>query len=153
MIGLIFTEMYVNTFYMELFHGIEKTLNSFGYKLIVSTTGDNPERECQIILELKEKNVDGIIMTLSTVNRTLSADNILKDLSRENFPIVFIDRKFSGFSIDYVGSNNEEGGYIATRYLLNLGHKRIGFILGVVVIQVRGNIVDTKGLCLNLIFL
>lgn len=46
----------------------------------------------------------------------------------KDFPIVTLDKHYSGIDIDYVSSDNVKGGEIATNYLIELGHSRIAFL-------------------------
>ena len=45
-------------------------------------------------------------------------------------PVVVVDREIPGVSVDEVLTDNARGGWLATRHLLDLGHRRIGCIPG-----------------------
>jgi LacI family transcriptional regulator len=45
-------------------------------------------------------------------------------------PLVVIDRALPGLEADLVQIDHKEGGYLATKYLIDLGHKTIGCIAG-----------------------
>jgi DNA-binding LacI/PurR family transcriptional regulator len=49
-------------------------------------------------------------------------------LHLEKYPIVTIDKYFESIPISYVVSDNEAGAAIATQFLVDLGHRRIGFV-------------------------
>jgi DNA-binding LacI/PurR family transcriptional regulator len=49
-------------------------------------------------------------------------------LCRQGFPLVMIDASPSDRSVPHVVANNEQGGFDVTRYLIEIGHRRIGFI-------------------------
>src|SRR5699024_7363100 len=74
---------------------------------------------------MTKKKVDGIIYA----NTYATLDNEIENLlSKSNIPVVLIDRweqknHYSGVFVD-----NEQGGYMATNYLLNLSNKKIGCI-------------------------
>ncbi|MFH0796921.1 MAG: GntR family transcriptional regulator [Candidatus Omnitrophota bacterium] len=132
LVGVIFTGPTTHPFFMDILNGIETFLNPFGYHLIVTTSNSNAEKERQIVLELREKGAEGLILTpVITVNRTPSADQALKEVLAEDFPLVFVDSTIPEIQVDYVTTNNEKGGYLATRHLIKLGHSRIGFVLGI----------------------
>ena len=44
--------------------------------------------------------------------------------------MVLVDREVAGVEADFIESNHEEGGYLATRYLVELGHRRIACVSG-----------------------
>ena len=44
--------------------------------------------------------------------------------------MVLVDREVPGVEADFIESNHEEGGYLATRYLVELGHRRIACVSG-----------------------
>jgi len=57
-------------------------------------------------------------------------NNEIQDLTASGMQIVFVDRKIDGITTSAVLSENEEGAYLATKYLLSKGHSRIGIVLG-----------------------
>jgi len=54
----------------------------------------------------------------------------LEQLERSGIPTVFLDREIVREHISSLVFDSYKGGYEATRYLINLGHKRIGYIQG-----------------------
>lgn len=48
-------------------------------------------------------------------------------VKKSNAPLVVIDRKYSDLAMHAVCIDDRKGGYISTRYLLEKGHRRIGF--------------------------
>ncbi len=51
-------------------------------------------------------------------------------LSKQGIPIVTIEDQVAPSNTPWIGIDNVNGGYEATRYLLSLGHRRVGHILG-----------------------
>src|SRR5690625_5571934 len=45
--------------------------------------------------------------------------------------MVMVDRKIEGLNIDSVSINNELGGYLATKKLIESGHTEIGIVCGI----------------------
>jgi LacI family transcriptional regulator len=89
-----------------------------------------PEQEYNSLRELSEKRVDGMILLRGF--RDLSA-TVLKQMRKSTLPIVEISGAISEF--DYVHQGYGEGALALMTHLLELGHKRIGFIYGVTVIE------------------
>ena len=74
---------------------------------------------------LLEKRIDGLILVAS------GADGALAELlSTASVPMVLVDREVAGVEADFIESNHEEGGYLATRYLIGLGHRDIACVAG-----------------------
>jgi LacI family transcriptional regulator len=74
---------------------------------------------------LSKKQVDGIIFVAAGDQ----ADSLDFLVSR-NMPVVMIDRNVPNVEVDAVLTDNQLGGYLATRHLLDLGHTRIACIGG-----------------------
>jgi len=55
----------------------------------------------------------------------------IRKLARQGVPFVFVDRRAAGIEADAVLSDNVGGAYLATRHLIERGHKRIGIVLGI----------------------
>jgi DNA-binding LacI/PurR family transcriptional regulator len=144
LIGLIFTEMVGNPFFAEIFTGIENILSIYGYHMIISISYNMIDREKKFLKEYMEKGVKGIIITPTEVNRTTFDNEIFFEFQRQNIPVVFVDRKIEGIDFDYISSDNFEGGYNATKYLISLGHRRIGIILGINANTVRDRLEGYK---------
>jgi LacI family transcriptional regulator len=68
--------------------------------------------------------VDGLIVAPTTED--FSYLNHI--LGRRKIPIVFVDRKPNGYNGDIVMAENEQGVYVAIKYLIEKGHRNIGFV-------------------------
>lgn len=113
-----------NPFYAELVFTVQKTLSEHGYQLCVFNSEYEEQEELRFMHIAESFNFSGIIQVTVTTERMSSA---LKNLS---IPVVMVNRMLNSFDTDMVLLDNYEAGYIATRYLIELGHSRIGFLLG-----------------------
>lgn len=104
---------------------IERFIKKSGYTTFILNTDEDEENEYRAILSAVQKNVDGII--LCPVQK--SHDNI-RFLQRTGVPFVLIGRRFSDEDADYVVCDDVNGGTIATKHLLDLGHRNILFLNG-----------------------
>jgi DNA-binding LacI/PurR family transcriptional regulator len=107
-------------FLAQVVRGIEDTALEHGYTVILSSFYGEPDREKEVLSTFRERRVDGIIVESScfdTYPRSL--------LSQFGLPIVLINRPEYIYS---VSTDNLHGGRLATEYLLDLGHSRIGYI-------------------------
>jgi DNA-binding LacI/PurR family transcriptional regulator len=64
------------------------------------------------------------------MSREYIASPVIRKLHRENFPYVVVSY-IADEDIAYVGTDHEEGAFIATQHLIKLGYREIGYINGV----------------------
>lgn len=126
-LGLLIPDV-SNPFFSELARGVEDASNDFGFNTIMCNTDYSIEKEATYIGLLKQKSIDGFIIS------TAYCDDVnIINLLKEDIPLVLLGRDIEnadGYPLDVVGSDNIKGGYIATRHLIELGHKKIACLLG-----------------------
>jgi LacI family transcriptional regulator len=114
-----------NPYFAELIQGIEDTAFKVGYNIILCNAYDDPKKQAAYLRVLIEKRIDGLILVAS------GADDELALLLREQpVPIVLVDREVAGVEADFIEADHEKGGYLATKYLLELGHREIACVSG-----------------------
>ncbi|MCD6141160.1 LacI family DNA-binding transcriptional regulator [Candidatus Bipolaricaulota bacterium] len=123
-IGAVISDI-SNPFFATLIRGAEDCARENGYSLLICNTSEKLENELVYLQLLSRKRVDGMIIAPTGKN-----DGLIKDLIARGMQIVFIDRKVEGVAAPAVLSENEEGAYQATRYLIEQGHRKIGIVLG-----------------------
>ncbi len=124
LIGVVIADL-SNSFFMQLVKGIEKTLSSSGYSIIIADHEENPFKEQQIIEMFLEKKVDAIVTTTCQTEASY-----FEQLRRTDVPIIFVDRLIDGLDMDTVTEDNETSSYDLVSYLIDCGHRRIGVITG-----------------------
>jgi LacI family transcriptional regulator len=115
----------INPFFAEVARGIEDTSFQHGYSVILCNSDRDLHKERLYTSVLVEKQVDGILF----VAAGMSADNI-QPLLKRKMPLVVVDRQIPGMAVDSVVADHRHGGWLATRHLIELGHRRIGCIVG-----------------------
>ena len=123
-IGMIIPDN-ANPFFAEMARGVEDTSFENGYSLILCNSDGDLDKELLYTNVLIEKRVDGILF----VAAGLSTDRIL-DLQTQKTPLVVVDRDLPDAAVDSVLTDNAQGGGLATRHLIELGHRRIACITG-----------------------
>jgi DNA-binding LacI/PurR family transcriptional regulator len=123
-IGLIVTDV-TNPFFTQVVRGIEDTLSSIGYSLILCNSDENIEKEKEYFKVLEGKKVDGIILTPAGG----SHKHIFKYL-KKNIPIVLLDRLIEEVKLDAVIIDNIYGAYEGVKHLIEQGYRNIGAIIG-----------------------
>jgi LacI family sucrose operon transcriptional repressor len=107
-------------FFAEVIKYIEISANELGYKIIICNSLDEFEKEENYINMLRANRIAGIIMCSQTLE--------VSDYEGVNLPIVTFDRIIS--NIPYVGSDNFQGGVLATKHLIDRGCKKLLHISG-----------------------
>lgn len=123
-IGLIIPDS-ANPFFAEYARYLEESAFHMGYSLILCNSNDNIEKEHRYTDVLLNKQVDGIIF-LPTGDDKQSVQTLIN----RHMPVVLVDRILENIDVDAVITNNYQSGYLATRYLIENGHKRISIIRG-----------------------
>lgn len=109
----------------EIIRGIDAELSTAGYDLMLYTTHRRKAKESAYVDAIARGMADGLLLVLPR-----SPQAYLESLRRQHFPYVLIDHQGIGDYARSVGATNWQGAYDATRYLIGLGHRRIGFITG-----------------------
>ncbi|PSV40189.1 HTH-type transcriptional repressor PurR [Photobacterium sp. GB-210] len=124
-IGMLVTKS-TNPFFAEVVHGVEEYCYGAGYTLILCNTEGNLEKQRDYLRMLSEKRVDGLLVMCSDLDQML-----LDLLERKNdLPMVIMDWGPESPHTDNILDNAENGGYIATKHLIENGHKKIGCLSG-----------------------
>ncbi|WNQ10984.1 GntR family transcriptional regulator [Paenibacillus aurantius] len=114
-------------------------LSDYTSKIMAAAESEARKHECDLILKISkskededqclqslvEGGVSGII--LFPQGRKTCSDQVLR-LKLQQFPIVIIDRIFREVQIDCVYHDHFRGSYQMTRYLIDKGHREIGYI-------------------------
>lgn len=120
-VGLIIPDI-CNSFFTALARGVEDVMQRSGYRIVLCNTDEVPEHEYAYINELIQRRIDGLILASAAA----SADHLPKG----SIGLVLVDRQIPGAQGDVVRVDNEYGAYIGVKHLLQLGHKRIGIVVG-----------------------
>lgn len=127
-IGLIVPDI-SNPFFPDIARGVEDGAHIYGYNVFLCNTDDDLEKEIEYINALNEKYVDGIIFT-GTGSISSSNFRHIMELIKSGIPVVMMDRRIDSDEIYGVFVDNFEGGYLAARHLVELGHRKIACITG-----------------------
>ncbi|MFG6192511.1 LacI family DNA-binding transcriptional regulator [Nonomuraea sp. JJY05] len=110
-------------FFGQFTRACEEVAWQRGYSVLFGNSAEDPARAEGYVRGFLERQVDGLVL----MRVPISADQA--EEMRGRVPVVTIDHAappfFSRLAVD-----DEEGGYQATRHLLEHGHRRIGFVGG-----------------------
>jgi LacI family transcriptional regulator len=106
--------------------GIQDSLRMAGYSISIAYSNRDQNLALEAINSFYSRQVDGIIILnswLHTFNDPI--------LAVQDRPFVFVNRVFSNCRQSCVGPGDHFGGQLATQHLIDLGHRRIGYINGI----------------------
>lgn len=112
----------------ELARGVEDEAAKNKHSVILCNTDDLYVKAEFHANRLLENSVAGVIIMPPAATDEQNQKFINRFLNN-NIPVVLVDRTIPGLEIDYVTTNNFDGGYEITKYLIDKGHKRISIIL------------------------
>lgn len=112
-----------NPLYAAIVNAIDLRLRREGYMLLLASGADKGMSELDALAQFKRRRVDGLIMSPGSETNP----QLLDALERFGAPIVILDRdlprNFPAIKTDY-----RAGVQAATRYLIDLGHRRIALL-------------------------
>ncbi|PXW93092.1 LacI family transcriptional regulator [Streptohalobacillus salinus] len=120
MIGVIVPKISTETA-SRVVAGVTHVAKTAGYQVLIANTNLDIEEEIKYLKFLSNKSVDGIIMMGTEVT-----DRHLEVMNKLTIPIVILGQKVSGYTS--IIHNDYDASYQMTEYLINQGHKAIGFI-------------------------
>jgi LacI family transcriptional regulator len=124
-LGLILPDI-VNPFFPQVVRGIEDAAAESGYSLILGNTNLQLERELSYVDAFAARRVSGIIFMPGDPE----ADQTLRHLRRTGMPYILLDEALEGADGGGAFSDNVDGGYRATRHLLETGRERLVYLGG-----------------------
>ncbi|MEC7132230.1 MAG: LacI family DNA-binding transcriptional regulator [Pseudomonadota bacterium] len=112
-------------FFGDLKQAVESTLRAADKHVIISVGRNCLETEKDAVEFLISRNCDALIMHAEALS-----DEYLLELNQSKLPVALVNRQVEGLPEACTSLDNEKGGYLATRHLLELGHKDIAYISG-----------------------
>jgi LacI family transcriptional regulator len=106
---------------------VENACLDAGYTAVVYSTGQDAEREGQVLTMMRMQRVAGLIVIPTRSDAAHGA----RLIDQIHVPTVLLDMQVEGLPYDVIKTDNVEAGRLATEHLLALGHTRIGIIVGI----------------------
>lgn len=111
---------------LEIIRGAQRVARERGLSLILTRSGDRHSPEPDWIDGVLRRRPYGVVLVLSGLSPGLQ-----RQLRTRGIPFVFVDPSGEpSAGVPTVGAANYDGGLIATRHLIELGHTRIGVVGG-----------------------
>ncbi|GHV42795.1 LacI family transcriptional regulator [Clostridia bacterium] len=114
--------VFSNPFYGDFLSAVEYTARINGYQILISGTAVD-----QSYVEIaKSRSLDGVIIV------GMYPSSQIGEFKKMQTPIVMVDYCRSDHFFHNIGINDRYGGYLATHYLTERGHRKIAFVSGFV---------------------
>lgn len=123
-VGILVPELH-GPFFGAMLASIELELRSRGKHVIITAGHSDEEKEKEGIEFLASRSCDALILFVFEVS-----DEYILALRENSVPIVLIGRLIPGMEDDCVSLDNRNGGYVATKSLIELGHRQLACITG-----------------------
>lgn len=130
-VGLVVSDI-TNPFYSAVTLGVEHEIIRHGYHTIFCNSDEDPGRENEYLRLLLARQIDGLLIVPTGVR----SEHLIR-MANADVPIVLLDRETPGLNAPVVCVDNETGAYLATRHLLELGHRRIAILMGIETISTQ----------------
>jgi DNA-binding LacI/PurR family transcriptional regulator len=131
MVGLVIDidrkDDFLNPFFYSIIGGVESVMGLHQYDLAISNIRSQGSSTRMDLLRrfVYNNRMDGLILHTLTAEQSL-----IDELERLGFPYAVIGRPVAEGVIAWTDGDNETGGEMAVRHLLDQGYSRIGFIGG-----------------------
>ncbi|MCU1550679.1 MAG: LacI family transcriptional regulator [Glaciihabitans sp.] len=119
-------EFFDSVWSLEIIRGVERVAKENGLSVVLTESGNRHSLAKEWIDGIMQRRPVGVILVFSD----LSPEH-KRQLRTRNIPFVIVDPAGDPApDVPSIGSANWAGGVLATRHLIQLGHKRIAMITG-----------------------
>ncbi|KPD00708.1 HTH-type transcriptional regulator KdgR [Geobacillus sp. BCO2] len=122
MIGIIVANI-MHRVSTEISRAVEDYCHEHDMQAIICNADDNPVKERKYIEMLRARQVDGLVIVPTGGNIEL-----YQQMVREEYPVVFMDRKIDEVEAHTIVVNNKGAAYEAVSHFIEQGHKKIGIV-------------------------
>jgi DNA-binding LacI/PurR family transcriptional regulator len=123
-IGLIVSDIQ-NPFFTSVVRAVEDTAYQHKFSVFLCNSDENSEKETMYVELMVAERVAGVILS-----PTLGQNDIYRHLAEAGVPAVAVDRRVTNVDIDSVLVDNVRAARQAVLHLLEMGHRRIGAVVG-----------------------
>lgn len=113
-----------DSFVPAILLGVERAAAERELSVTFKHVANDPQRQNEVLEALAAQGLAGVVL--------YPVDSVhvepVKRLTHAGFPVVLVDRYLSGLATDYVMSDHFGGAVRAMQHLIELGHRRIGFV-------------------------
>ena len=123
-VGILIPELY-GPFFGSMLSSIERELREAGKRVVITAGHSDETKERDAIEFLLDSSCDALILHVYSVS-----NQFLRDLAGGSVPIVLLNGYMPEIADRCIGLDNEHGGYVATKCLLERGHTQVAYVSG-----------------------
>ncbi len=124
MVGLVVLDVR-NPFFTELARGAEREAARHGLSVVLANSDEDIAQEARHIDLFEQQRVRGILLSPYQ-----EVGPRLRQMKQRGIPAVLVDRRSADEQFSSVSVDDELGGYLAARHLLDAGRRRLLFVGG-----------------------
>lgn len=114
-----------NPAYVAMMRAVAPVIGAAGYRLVMSSTGNDPEAQLQVLESLDQGYADGLILVPLRIS-----DELVERLSTTRLPVVVVGTLPDHVPVDNVRAASPAGIDLAVAHLVDAGRRRIAFVNG-----------------------
>lgn len=126
-VGLISTFM-DNYIFPNIVKGIDGVFSACGIALQLASTNNLIAGETRALQLMLERDLDGLIVEPTRSALPCANLDLYHTITQRGIPLIFIDSFYPELSFPYVTLDDVKAGYVATKYLISMGHRNISGI-------------------------
>ncbi len=126
-VGLVcyYTASYI---FPRISRGCDQVAHRRGFHLILNQSEYDLDKEREILLKLKKRGVDGLVIEPINPGAGRTNLDLLLQLEESGIPVILIDNFFPDQRFSRVVMDDRAGGRLVAAYLWDRGHRRIGIV-------------------------
>ncbi|TFG91124.1 MAG: GntR family transcriptional regulator [Candidatus Atribacteria bacterium] len=124
----VLTTYISNYIFPYIIRGIEETLCESGFSFSIASTGNDKRKEEECMKRFLEQDISGIIIEPTKSAKPNINQKYFQELQKRNIPYILLHAIYPDLDSAYIIMDDEKGGFLATQYLLELGHNDIAGI-------------------------
>ena len=115
----------LDPFFSVILHGVDIVSKAYNFNMLFFDSCNSITLEEKNIARILDSRVDGVVLV--PVRDSSVAYHTLREA---NVPVVLLDRTLPVEEPSYVVSDDEEGAFLAVKYLIDLGHRDVLYFGG-----------------------
>lgn len=124
-VGVIVADL-GNPFIAPVLRGLANRLEEAGLMPLITETQDDPARLSRVLNHVVERRVDAVVVAAARLGNA----PILMEIAHRNIPLLLVDRDVPQTGLPSCMHDHRQGGALAARHLLDLGHTRLAQLRG-----------------------
>ena len=123
-VGILIPELH-GPFFGIMLSSVERELREAGKRVVITAGHSDETKERDCIEFLLDSSCDALILHIYSVSK-----QFLTDLANGSTPIVLLNGYMPEIADRCISLDNEHGGYVATKCLLERGHTQVAYVSG-----------------------